>query len=207
MKNFFKCFAVYLTAVMVLFGTVLFPAVGASAAESDWHIIDTFDSGSYLDPNGDGIEGGDYIGTLYFAELYVGFDSDDVSFFVEPGTFVFYGTPLVGQDPVAAQVLVLNSDGNITNYSFGEEVYVSANSTVVVQSLDLISSYVRVEEKQAGLYYQAFDMFANFIYGEGVDLTAEQNMVMTILATIAVLFVVVVPFLVVYFVIRLIFGR
>ncbi len=54
-----------------------------------------------------------------------------------------------------------------------------------------------------GMYYQAFDMFADFLYGEGMELTGEQNMVLTILATTAVLFVVVVPFLILFFVLRL----
>ena len=51
-----------------------------------------------------------------------------------------------------------------------------------------------------GMYYQAFDMFADFFYGDGAELTGEQNMVLTILATTAVLFVVVVPFLILFFV-------
>lgn len=58
---------------------------------------------------------------------------------------------------------------------------------------------------EKGFFYQAFDIFADYIYGEGAELTAEQNMVLTILATVAVLFVVIVPFLIVYFVIKM-FG-
>lgn len=57
-----------------------------------------------------------------------------------------------------------------------------------------------------GFYYSIFDVFSDFFYGKDAILTAEQNMVLTILATTAVLFVVIVPFLVVFYVIRLICG-
>ncbi len=67
-------------------------------------------------------------------------------------------------------------------------------------------SYVTDNRVGVGVYYQAFDMFSDFIYGDGVVLTSEQNMVLTILATTAVLFVVVVPFLILFFVLRL-FSR
>lgn len=49
-----------------------------------------------------------------------------------------------------------------------------------------------------GLYYDAFEMFANFIYGSSSDLTGDQNLVLTALATTAVLFVIGLPFLIVY---------
>lgn len=59
---------------------------------------------------------------------------------------------------------------------------------------------------EGGFYYDIFDQFSYFFYGNDAILTAEQNMVLTILSTTAVLFVVIVPFLVVFFVIRLMFG-
>ena len=58
-------------------------------------------------------------------------------------------------------------------------------------------------ETATGIYYQAFDMIAGFIYGEGAELTAEQNMVLTTLATTLALSVFVVPFLLIIWFIRM----
>lgn len=62
------------------------------------------------------------------------------------------------------------------------------------------------DPSEDGFYYSIFDVFSDFFYGQNAVLTAEQNMVLTILATTAVLFVVIVPFLIVIYVIRLISG-
>lgn len=82
--------------------------------------------------------------------------------------------------------------------SFAAEVEPDETIAVVVE--DSPTSY------EDGFYYSIFDVFSDFFYGKDAILTAEQNMVLTILATTAVLFVVIVPFLVVFFVIRLIVG-
>ncbi len=76
----------------------------------------------------------------------------------------------------------------------------------VVNSLDSPVTVTKVQTAQSqGLYYSAFDLLADYMYGE-VELTAEQNMVLTILATCCVLFVVIVPFLLVLWIIRLFTG-
>lgn len=53
-----------------------------------------------------------------------------------------------------------------------------------------------------GLYYSAFRILADNIYGYGAVLNTDQNFTLTILATLAALFVVVLPFLVVFLLIR-----
>ena len=60
-----------------------------------------------------------------------------------------------------------------------------------------------VDISPQGLYYQAFDMFAGFFYGEDAVLTGEQNLVLTALSTTAVLFVICVPFLIVWVFMRM----
>lgn len=84
------------------------------------------------------------------------------------------------------------------------ELFVNSNGgALIYEFVDDSVEDVPVVDNNVGVYYQAFDMFAGFIYGEDVELTAEQNMVLTILATTAALFVVVVPFLILFFVLRL----
>ena len=53
------------------------------------------------------------------------------------------------------------------------------------------------------MYYELFAILSDFIYGVDAVLTADQNLVLTTMATIGVLFVVSVPFLVVWRVIKL----
>lgn len=53
------------------------------------------------------------------------------------------------------------------------------------------------------MYHELFSILSDFIYGANAALTADQNLVLTIMATIGVLFVVSVPFLVVWRVIKL----
>lgn len=55
------------------------------------------------------------------------------------------------------------------------------------------------------LYDSAYQLIVQFIYGNSV-LTADQTLVATILATMAALAVVAVPFFVVYSVMKFIFG-
>lgn len=56
------------------------------------------------------------------------------------------------------------------------------------------------------LYQSLFDLIHSFVYG-GVDLTADMNLVCTLVATIGVLFCVFIPFMIVYKVICFITGR
>lgn len=73
-------------------------------------------------------------------------------------------------------------------------VFVPAFATTDSGEDSAVASYSVSE----GLYYEAFEMFANFIYGSSSDLTGDQNLVLTVLATTAALFVVDLPFLIVY---------
>ena len=52
------------------------------------------------------------------------------------------------------------------------------------------------------MYYELFTMLSDFIYGAEAVLTTDQNLVLTMMSTAGVLFVVGMPFLVVWRVIR-----
>lgn len=57
---------------------------------------------------------------------------------------------------------------------------------------------------QTGIYFQAYELFLTYIYGvEASVLTADQTLTLTILATAASVFLVVLPFVIVWNVIRL----
>lgn len=56
---------------------------------------------------------------------------------------------------------------------------------------------------QSGIYYQAFDLFLTYIYGvDAVALTSDQTLTLTILATVASVFLVSLPFVLVWQVLR-----
>lgn len=55
------------------------------------------------------------------------------------------------------------------------------------------------------IYQNLFDLIHQYIYG-GVELTADMNLVATLVSTIGCLFVVALPFAVVWLVIKLIIG-
>ena len=54
------------------------------------------------------------------------------------------------------------------------------------------------------LYHSAWNLLSDYIYGVGAELTPEMNLTLTFLSTLVSLFVVSVPFIVVWFVLRLI---
>lgn len=56
-----------------------------------------------------------------------------------------------------------------------------------------------------GLYDSAFQLFHQYIYGSSAVLTPDQTLTLTFLSTLAALFVVSLPFLLVFFILRLIF--
>ena len=66
---------------------------------------------------------------------------------------------------------------------------------------------VSVQSNHDPIYFTCYDMMKDHIYGSDVELTEHMELTLTILATICSLFVVAVPFVVVFFVIRLITGR
>ena len=66
---------------------------------------------------------------------------------------------------------------------------------------------VSVQSNHDPIYFTCYDMMQDFIYGSDAQLTEHMELTLTILATICSLFVVFIPFAVVFFGIRLIFGR
>lgn len=56
------------------------------------------------------------------------------------------------------------------------------------------------------MYFQLYQILADFFYGAGVELTGWMDMTLTVLSTIGILFIFAVPFVVIWFCIKLIFG-
>lgn len=56
------------------------------------------------------------------------------------------------------------------------------------------------------MYFQLYQMLADFFYGAGTELTGYMDMTLTVLSTIGILFIFAVPFVVVWYCIKLIFG-
>lgn len=53
------------------------------------------------------------------------------------------------------------------------------------------------------MYYQLYSILSDYLYGVGAVLSSEQQLTMTILCTLATLFVIAVPFLIVWRIIKL----
>lgn len=56
------------------------------------------------------------------------------------------------------------------------------------------------------MYFELYKMLADFFYGAGTELTGYMDMTLTVLSTIGILFIFAVPFVVVWYCIKLIFG-
>lgn len=53
------------------------------------------------------------------------------------------------------------------------------------------------------MYYQLYSILSDYLYGFGAVLTSEQQLTMTIICTLCVLFIIAVPFLIVWQIIKL----
>lgn len=56
------------------------------------------------------------------------------------------------------------------------------------------------------MYFELYNLLAEFFYGSGVELTGWMDMTLTVLSTIGILVVFAVPFFVVWNCIKVIFG-
>lgn len=56
------------------------------------------------------------------------------------------------------------------------------------------------------MYYELYQMLADFFYGTGAELTVWMDMTLTVLSTIGILFVFAIPFVVVWNCIKFIGG-
>lgn len=205
MKKVIKYFSVYLTVFAVLACTAFSFPVGASAAlVSDMLFVLTnvMEGPVYFTTTGTESGDGTYLGSLYLYGLRT--PASDLT--VDPGTYIVHGDPYIIDSPwsPALQVAVIGVSEDseyFVAYNYGEVITVPDTEpcSIFCQGFSEPSIEVYVEpEPFEPLYYSAFDMFANFIYGEGAELTAEQNMVLTILATSAALACVLLPFLIVF---------
>lgn len=57
-----------------------------------------------------------------------------------------------------------------------------------------------------GIYQELYNLIAQFIYGSGTQLTEHMDLTTTLLATAGSVFIIALPFLIVWRVIRLIVG-
>ena len=214
MKKFIKSIPVYLTVVMLLCCLLVVPAFATS--DNDPLVFEKHEnclfnlSGSEISADGFYF----YVFALPIGEYILEFDFD-----------LSYMDGVMGDvvDNVAGVSLFDFEAGNYSTIDFvNPGVAFAVTKDMVVSGLtDEYSVFngkcligvnsfgvepvVTVYEppKATGIYYQAFDMIAGFIYGEGAELTAEQNMVLTTLATTLALSVFVVPFLLIIWFIRM----
>ena len=214
MKKFIKVIPVYMTVVMILCCSLFVPAFAASA---DTDFIGESHPNCIYVVGGTCVSAEGFIANLFLLPVgeYV-FDfnfsyeliPEDIrtkeSLYVDDVFSVCLMNVMVNTfteiKVVPGEVFTITEDMVASGFT-DEYEYLNGKAAVWVNSYGTeptVSVYNR-----PGMYYEAFDMFAGFIYGKGVELTAEQNMVLTIMATTAVLFVVCVPFLIVFWVIRL----
>lgn len=85
--------------------------------------------------------------------------------------------------------------------SDGEYVIVTAQS---LNSLPVLEVY---SESEHSIYSSLYIMLSDAFYGEGAELTGWQELTLTLLCTAALVFAFAFPFLVVWFVIRLLVSR
>lgn len=211
MKKFIKSIPVYLTVVMILCCSLAVPAFAAtdgdvmfpleqrvnqyySAYGGSLSSCDGWFASNYV------LSAGDYIFNFDFKSACLP-ESDLNAPSVYAVTMLDFATGENVEVKIVPGSVFSVTDDMLCPEVGGDYAFVSGKCVLWVNSFGFEPTVMEVS--RPGVYYQAFDMFAGFIYGEDVELTAEQNMVLTILATTAVLFVVVVPFLIVFFVLRL----
>lgn len=225
MKKFIKSIPVYLTVVMLLCSLLVVPAFASSDAEviepfytiTDYVSIDDLDllpvAGAYsyefILP----------VGTYCFK--YGSFESVSVNNFPadyillksDPVSYKFEVLPFSSDCvfAVTEDMLVTDDDPDYKGLcsvfinSYMVEPVVTVYNAPVIDNpgVDLPPEGDDVGV-QKPLYPVVFDFFADLIYGEGADLSVAQNYVLTFVATIvcltALLLVVVVPFLILFFV-------
>ena len=100
----------------------------------------------------------------------------------------------IAVDSVDYVRFVVTEDMLNSNFGVADRCMLVVNCTGCTPA---VYPYRYAEDTTTGVYYQVFDVFARFIYGEGAVLTSDQSLVLTILATAAVLFVIAAPFVIV----------
>lgn len=215
MKNFVKKAGAWF-AVALIIGLLTVPAMAASGDEViDLPDATTFASPTYRDADGLDVTGGNYSGTLY-----VRWTSDaSESELLAPGTYYIEGVALTktqwsGNTPLVVQVVLVNfetEDYEMLNLDFGERFVVPDGyfGLAGAQSLGTPPVLYRVvddPEPVGGFYYTVRELLQFYFYGDA-ELAPEHVLTLNCLSTAAVLAIVVMPFVLVYFVIKLISGR
>lgn len=220
MKKFLHKLPIWASVFSVLFCSVLSVNIQPSFATSSENLVVPWsDSTALVSPYGFLASASYSESFSYEGSLVVCLSGDNTNLqFLSPGSYFVSGVSPVGnvvtnsnEAPLAVTVVYYDNLGNTTRtkpLSFNEQFTVGENEyvAVIAQSYDSTPVLYEVFEPTPPLYYSAYQMLADFIYGEGAELTTEQNLTMTILATALSLLVVLLPFIIVYALIIL-FGR
>lgn len=189
---------VFLACIFVL-GSSLVSVAFASSVDFDIYVRENELTDVYGDPFD---YSGGFTTEIFFYEPGVYFIEGALTYAIESNGNTAYPVIIFEIDKFG----VMEKEGTF-ELTITEDMFVYDDDgfgmcALIINSLD---EPVKITRLDVGIYYSAYDMFSRFIYGV-TELTAEQHMVLTILSTCCVLFVVVVPFLLVWWVIRLFTG-
>lgn len=217
MKKFLRKLPVWYTAFAILVCSFLAFPVGVFAADSFWADYVVFDSPYFGSVDGTGTFVESYDGNIYFGVATgpaIILANSETPVTIPVGEYVFGGnavpdsfetdgTPIVRT--IEVQSLV-GDDIVSKTYAFGETVVVDDTTAfVIAQSYNVDISVELVPKKSVGLFYSAWDLLAEAIYGTDAELTAEMNLTLTFLCTLCALAIILVPFFLIYWVLRFIF--
>jgi len=212
MRNFLKVFSIYAVCFVLALSFFAVPSFASSVSLS-WVEERSLTSPYYCSRLGDFFESEEpYTGTLYYATtsgpLWVLVDPNE-PVILQPGTYVIYGTSLpssIGDNSNVALsgVLLLRivaGEQVSEYYDFGQPFTVTADTVgVVVQSYD-VAPVIQTYVEPFSLYSSAWDLLKFYIYGD-IEMTPEMNLTLTLLATLIALAVVVLPFIIIWLIIR-----
>lgn len=185
---------------MSLVSMIVLAVPGFAATETVVSPTDTYtlSSPNYSSLSGDVLNDGSYSGNLYTAAFVD----------VPAGCYRVSGTALVsGYTELPMQVAVFTASG-IKSFSFGEDFTVDEVVTIAVQSHNIEPILYRIDNDDLapeGLYYSAYDILKDAFYGD-VELTSAQDITLTMMATVAALLVIALPFVLVLCIISML-GR
>ena len=219
-KRILKCLFVFPAVALILLGSVVFP-VDASASEDF-----TIDPGWYLISPPDA----SFVGSMlpvfeYVIYFSLGFDVDLSAY--SPDT-LFHAPALCWATLAELTVRSAGSwaiewpdcySGCISNQDAykvvtrNEYLWILVSDFVTLDDPDDIAIWSSVATRwedaaveKDGFYSSLYNMISNAFYGEDAVLTGWQDMVLTVLATVALVFCFAVPFIVIWLVLRLVVG-
>lgn len=198
-------------AVMIAACSLVIPSFAAEGeAVIPWNETNSFVDGYYYGTDVEWHDDGVYTGTMYY-----GMTTENQ---LAPGRYMVEGVNPKGEFGVEAMrvFLILTSDGGMTSesYALGQvfEVPEGMAGTVLAQAqygypiLYSVSGSSAPSVSGDGLFWDAYGLFHGHIFG-GAELTSYQDFMCTALATISVLVVSLLPFVLVFMIVRFGIGR